>query len=85
MQNRALFGCALVILGSGLDDFVVDAIISQLLLLDAKDYTKDIRLFTNFPGSSLRYRTFYLFVIFSKSFGLKFVVILRLYVFFWEY
>ncbi|KAL3741401.1 hypothetical protein ACJRO7_016956 [Eucalyptus globulus] len=43
----------IVFLGSGIDDFVADAIISQLLLLDAQDHTKDIRLFVNSPGGSL--------------------------------
>ncbi|KAI4327966.1 hypothetical protein L6164_020369 [Bauhinia variegata] len=44
----------IVFLGSNIDDFVADAIISQLLLLDAQDSTKDIRLFINSPGGSLR-------------------------------
>ncbi|KAJ6846400.1 ATP-dependent Clp protease proteolytic subunit 4, chloroplastic [Iris pallida] len=43
----------IVFLGSQIDDFVADAIISQLLLLDAIDSTKDIRLFINSPGGSL--------------------------------
>ncbi|CAO2819742.1 unnamed protein product [Amaranthus hypochondriacus] len=43
----------IVFLGSSIDDFVADAIISQLLLLDAQDHTKDIRLFINSPGGSL--------------------------------
>lgn len=43
----------IVFLGSQIDDFVADAIISQLLLLDAQDHTKDIRLFINSPGGSL--------------------------------
>lgn len=38
---------------SQIDDFVADAIVSQLLLLDAKDPTKDIRLFVNSTGGSL--------------------------------
>ena len=45
----------IVFLGNSIDDFVADAIISQLLLLDAKDSTKDIRLFINSAGGSLRY------------------------------
>ncbi|RRT36316.1 hypothetical protein B296_00046798 [Ensete ventricosum] len=45
----------IVFLGSSIDDFVADAIISQLLLLDAQDHTKDIRLFVNSSGGSLRY------------------------------
>ncbi|KAB1216283.1 ATP-dependent Clp protease proteolytic subunit 4, chloroplastic [Morella rubra] len=44
----------IVFLGSSIDDFVADAIISQLLLLDAQDHTKDIRLFINSPGGALR-------------------------------
>ncbi|KAI4343312.1 hypothetical protein MLD38_027834 [Melastoma candidum] len=43
----------IVFLGSSIDDFVADAIISQLLLLDAQDSTKDIRLFINSTGGSL--------------------------------
>ncbi|GAB4857931.1 ATP-dependent Clp protease proteolytic subunit 4 [Ancistrocladus abbreviatus] len=43
----------IVFLGNNIDDFVADAIISQLLLLDAQDHTKDIRLFINSPGGSL--------------------------------
>ena len=44
----------IVFLRSSIDDFVVDAIMSQLLLLDAQDPTKDIRLFINSTGGSLR-------------------------------
>ncbi|XAR70729.1 Endopeptidase Clp [Bertholletia excelsa] len=43
----------IVFLGNQIDDFVADAIISQLLLLDAQDHTRDIRLFINSPGGSL--------------------------------
>nr|CAA04393.1 ClpP [Arabidopsis thaliana] len=43
----------IVFLGSSIDDFVADAIMSQLLLLDAKDPKKDIKLFINSPGGSL--------------------------------
>ncbi len=35
------------------NDFNADAIISQLLLLDAQDPTKDIKLFINSPGGSV--------------------------------
>lgn len=53
----------IVFLGSNIDDFVADAIISQLLLLDALDHTKDIRLFINSPGGALRFlSSFYLFI-----------------------
>ncbi|CDP14952.1 unnamed protein product [Coffea canephora] len=48
-----LFKERIVFLGSNIDDFVADAIISQLLLLDAQDHTRDIRLFINSPGGSL--------------------------------
>lgn len=40
-------------LGNEINDFVADAIISQLLLLDAQDPNKDIRLFINSPGGTL--------------------------------
>ncbi|OIW10725.1 hypothetical protein TanjilG_27671 [Lupinus angustifolius] len=43
----------IVFLGSSIDDFVADSIISQLLLLDAQDPTQDIRLFINSTGGSL--------------------------------
>lgn len=43
----------IVFLGSNMDDFVADAIISQLLLLDAQNPAKDIRLFINCPGGSI--------------------------------
>lgn len=45
----------IVFLGSSIDDFVADAIISQLLLLDAQDSKKDIKLFINSTGGSLRF------------------------------
>jgi len=44
----------IVFLGNSIDDFVADAIIGQLLLLDAQDHTKDIRLFINSTGGSTR-------------------------------
>ncbi|XP_050368782.1 ATP-dependent Clp protease proteolytic subunit 4, chloroplastic [Argentina anserina] len=43
----------IVFLGSSIDDFVADAIISQLVLLDAQDPKKDIKLFINSTGGSL--------------------------------
>jgi len=48
-----LFKERIVFLGSAIDDFVADAIISQLMLLDAQDPTKDIQLFINCSGGSL--------------------------------
>lgn len=52
----------IVFLGTQIDDFVADAIISQLLLLDAQDPSKDIRLFINSTGGSLRYSVYILFI-----------------------
>ncbi|CAL4963489.1 unnamed protein product [Urochloa decumbens] len=43
----------IVFLGSPVDDTSADLIISQLLLLDAEDQTKDIMLFINSPGGSI--------------------------------
>ena len=44
----------IVFLGAEMNDFVADAIVSQLLLLDAQDPNKPIRLFVNSPGGSIR-------------------------------
>lgn len=44
----------IVFLGNEMNDYVADAIVSQLLLLDAQDSTRDIRLFINCPGGSIR-------------------------------
>jgi ATP-dependent Clp protease, protease subunit len=44
----------IVFLGNEIDDFLADAVISQLLLHDAIDPESDIRLFVNSPGGSLR-------------------------------
>lgn len=43
----------IVFLGSQMDDYVADAIVSQLLLLDAQDPNKEIRLFVNCAGGSI--------------------------------
>lgn len=43
----------IVFVGNEITDFVADAICTQLLLLDATDSTKDIKLFINSPGGSL--------------------------------
>jgi ATP-dependent Clp protease protease subunit len=42
-----------VFLGGEVEDFGADAIISQLLLLDQQDATKDIKMFINSPGGSV--------------------------------
>jgi ATP-dependent Clp protease protease subunit len=49
----ALLRQRVVFLGNQIDDFVADTIISQLLLLDANNPRKDIRLFINCSGGSL--------------------------------
>ena len=43
----------IVMLGNQVDDFIADAIISQLLLLNQQDPTKPIKLFINSPGGSV--------------------------------
>lgn len=40
-----------VFLGGEVEDFGADALISQLLLLDSQDPTKDIKMFINSPGA----------------------------------
>jgi ATP-dependent Clp protease protease subunit len=37
-------------MGGEVEDFSADALISQLLLLDSQDPTKDIKFFINSPG-----------------------------------
>eukprot|EP00877_Chromochloris_zofingiensis_P012979 jgi/Chrzof1/7935/Cz02g41250.t1 len=43
----------IVFLGGEVEDFGADAIISQLLLLDNQDASKDIKMFINSPGGSV--------------------------------
>ncbi|XP_057478369.1 ATP-dependent Clp protease proteolytic subunit 4, chloroplastic-like [Actinidia eriantha] len=43
----------IIFLGNDIDDFVGDAIISMLLLLDAQDPSKDIKMFINSSNGSL--------------------------------
>jgi ATP-dependent Clp protease protease subunit len=40
----------IVFLGGEVEDFGADALVSQLLLLDNQDQTKDIKMFINSPG-----------------------------------
>lgn len=47
LRQRTIF------MGGEVEDFSADAIISQLLLLDSQDPTKDIKLFINSPGGSV--------------------------------
>lgn len=46
----------IVFLGGEVNDFVADAVVSQLLLLDSQDPTKDIKLFVNSPGNEAVFR-----------------------------
>ncbi|CAG9465942.1 unnamed protein product [Pedinophyceae sp. YPF-701] len=43
----------IIFLGGEVTDFSADAVVSQLLLLDAQDPTEDIKLFINSPGGSV--------------------------------
>lgn len=40
----------IIFLGGEVEDFGADALVSQLLLLDNQDQTKDIKMFINSPG-----------------------------------
>ena len=40
-------------LGSGIDDQVADAMVAQLLFLEAEDPEKDIQIYVNSPGGSV--------------------------------
>jgi ATP-dependent Clp protease protease subunit len=43
----------IIFLGSGIDDQVADAVVAQLLFLEADDPEKDIQLYINSPGGSV--------------------------------
>ncbi|MFM7087787.1 MAG: ATP-dependent Clp endopeptidase proteolytic subunit ClpP [Cyanobium sp.] len=43
----------IIFLGSGVDDAVADAVVAQLLFLEAEDPEKDIQLYINSPGGSV--------------------------------
>lgn len=43
----------IIFLGTQVDDYSADVIISQLLLLDAQDPTRDIKMIINSPGGSV--------------------------------
>ncbi|MEI6379988.1 MAG: ATP-dependent Clp endopeptidase proteolytic subunit ClpP [Cyanobacteriota bacterium ELA615] len=43
----------IIFLGTAIDDQVADAIVAQLLFLDAEDGEKDIQLYINSPGGSV--------------------------------
>ena len=50
---QLLLSQRIVFFGGEVNDFTADAVVSQLLLLDAMDNTKDIKLFINSPGGSV--------------------------------
>lgn len=52
-----------------MDDTSADLIISQLLLLDAEDQTKDIKLFINSPGGSITAGVCFLILSFQELYS----------------
>jgi ATP-dependent Clp protease protease subunit len=43
----------IIFLGTGIDDAVADALVAQLLFLEAEDSEKDIQIYINSPGGSV--------------------------------
>nr|WP_087069361.1 ATP-dependent Clp endopeptidase proteolytic subunit ClpP [Cyanobium sp. NIES-981] len=43
----------IIFLGTGIDDAVADALVAQLLFLEAEDPDKDIQIYINSPGGSV--------------------------------
>ena len=43
----------IIFMGSGIDDQVADALVAQLLFLEAEDPEKDIQIYINSPGGSV--------------------------------
>ena len=43
----------IIFLGTGVDDQVADALVAQLLFLEAEDPEKDIQIYINSPGGSV--------------------------------
>nr|WP_156796905.1 ATP-dependent Clp endopeptidase proteolytic subunit ClpP [Cyanobium sp. PCC 7001] len=43
----------IIFLGTGIDDAVADALVAQLLFLEAEDPEKDIQIYINSPGGSV--------------------------------
>ncbi|MCP9927158.1 ATP-dependent Clp endopeptidase proteolytic subunit ClpP [Cyanobium sp. CH-040] len=43
----------IIFLGTGIDDAVADAVVAQLLFLEAEDPEKDIQIYLNSPGGSV--------------------------------
>ena len=47
MMDRIIF------LGSGIDDYVANVIVAQLLFLESTDPTRDVQIYVNSPGGSV--------------------------------
>ena len=47
MMDRIIF------MGTGIDDYVANVIMAQLLFLDSADRTRDIQIYVNSPGGSV--------------------------------
>ncbi len=47
MMDRIIF------LGSGIDDYVANVIVAQLLFLESTDPTRDVQIYVNSPGGVL--------------------------------
>ena len=43
----------IIVLGTGVDDAVADALVAQMLFLEAEDPEKDIQIYINSPGGSV--------------------------------
>ena len=43
----------IIFLGTGVDDAVADALVAQMLFLEAEDPEKDIQIYVNSPGGSV--------------------------------
>lgn len=52
--QEMLMGERIVFLGGEITEFMADVVLTQLILLDAQDHSKDIRLYINSSGGSLR-------------------------------
>jgi ATP-dependent Clp protease, protease subunit len=51
---RSLMEHRIVFLGGEITDLMADVVLSQLILLDAQDHSKDIRLYINSSGGNLK-------------------------------
>ena len=43
----------IIFLGTGIDDAIADAVVAQLLYLEAEDPEKEIQIYVNSPGGSV--------------------------------